>query len=165
MKKDLNFYRNLFIVIVIFSVMGIFYLRYEDNQFFNNPLSKEVLYKIDKKAFEIQKFILQKYKQKIIIPIIPTNKIPDNLYGLTTMNTHGDIKILLNKNRFKENEEYMIDYVLPHEYAHAMMFYFGKFTEVNGGHTKLWQDFCLAIGGKKCERFVNYNDILLQKVR
>ena len=136
-----------------------------DAKFFNNPLPHEVLVKIDKKAFEIQRTIYYKYGSKIKIPIIPTTKIPDNLYGLTTMDKSGEIKILLNKNRFKENEEYMIDYVLPHEYAHAMMFYYQDFTQNNGGHTKRWQDFCLALGGKKCERFVNYNDILLQKVR
>lgn len=165
MSKSLNFYRNFFIAIVIVSIIGIIYLRYEDAKFFNNPLSEEILYKIDKKSFEIQRIIHNKYGSKIKIPVIPTNKIPDNLYGLTTMDTSGNIQILLNKNRFKENKEYMIDYVLPHEYAHAMMFFYGKVTQVNGGHTKEWQEFCLSIGGKKCERFVNYNDILLQKIR
>lgn len=165
MRNNLNAYRNAFIAIVIVSIIGIIYLRIEDAKFFNNPLSPKILAKIDKKAFEIKRTIYYKYNEKIVIPIIPTSEIPDNLYGLTTLDKKGQIKILLNKNRFKENEEYMIDYVLPHEYAHAMMFYYGKFTEVNGGHTKEWQQFCLAIGGKKCERFVNYNDILLQKVR
>lgn len=165
MGTQINFYKNIFIFISFLSLIGFVYLRYEDNQFFNNPLPSQVLYKIDKKAFELQKIIFYKYGDKIKIPIIPSSKIPDNLYGLTTIDKSGTIKILLNKNRFKENEEYMIDYVLPHEYAHAMMFYYGKFTDKNGGHTKLWQDFCLEIGGKKCERFVNGNDILLQKVR
>jgi len=165
MNKNISLYKQAFLLITILSLAGIFYLRYEDAKFFNNPLSSEVLYKIDKKAFEIQKTIYQKFHSKIVIPIIPTDEIPDNLYGLTTIDTFGSIKILLNKNRFKENESYMIDYVLPHEYAHAMSFYYKDFDKSNGGHTKRWEMFCKAIGGKKCERFVNHYDILLQKVR
>lgn len=165
MNKNISFYKQAFLLITVVSLVGVFYLRYEDAKFFNNPLSNEILYKIDKKAFEIQKTIYQKFKKKIVIPIIPTDQIPDNLYGLTTFDKFQTIKILLNKNRFKENESYMIDYVLPHEYAHAMMFYYKDFSEENGGHTKKWEDFCKAIDGKKCERFVNHYDILLQKVR
>ena len=165
MQKSIKFYKNIFIAVTLLSIIGIFYLRYQDNKFFNNPLSAEVLYKIDKKTFQIQSMIYKKFGNKIQIPIIPTDDIPDNLYGLTTSDRLGNIKILLNKNRFKENEEYMIDYVLPHEYAHGMMFFYGDYTEQNGGHTKKWQNFCLAIGGKKCERYVNHYDILLQKVR
>ena len=77
---------------------------------------------------------------------------------------HGKIKIELNKKRFQENENYMINYVLPHEYAHALMFYFGKFEEENGGHTTLWQKFCFDVGGIKCDRFVDHNDILIEKI-
>ena len=96
------------------------------------------------------------------MPIVITNKIPDNLFGLTTYKK-GIIKILLNKNRFQENENYMINYVLPHEYAHALMFYMGNFTNKNGGHTKKWQQICKNIGGLKCERFVGEKDILMEK--
>jgi hypothetical protein len=44
------------------------------------------------------------------------------------------------------------------------MFYFGKFEQENGGHSKLWQTFCLDIGGIKCDRFVDHNDILIEKI-
>ncbi len=58
----------------------------------------------------------------------------------------------------------MIEYVLPHEYAHALMFHFKDFTKVNGGHSKKWQQICLSIDGKKCDRFVEDNDILIEKI-
>ena len=58
----------------------------------------------------------------------------------------------------------MIDYVLPHEYAHALMFIFNKFPKQNAGHTKLWQKICLTLEGKKCDRFVKHNDIMMGKL-
>jgi hypothetical protein len=164
MGINITHFKQAFFIITFISFFGIIYLRYEDSKFFDNPLSPEILYKIDKKAFEIQKMIYQQYGNKIVVPIIPSEKIPDNLYGLTTIDKIGNITILLNKNRFKENEEYMIDYVLPHEYAHAMMFYFKDFSEKDGGHTPRWERFCKSINGKKCERFVDYKDILFQKI-
>jgi uncharacterized protein YjaZ len=124
-----------------------------------------VLYKVDKKIFFLKQRVYQVYNQKVNFPVEIVDKIPDNLFGLATYSQTGQIKILLNKNRFKENEEYMIDSVLPHEYAHAMMFYIGDFTKVSGGHTKRWQQICLNLGGKKCDRYVGQNDILFEKVR
>lgn len=159
-----NFYKS-FMMIVLVSIIGLIYISYENEKFYNNPLDQSILAKIDKKAFFLRKRVYQLYGVSVDIPIKIVNKIPDNLFGLATYSKSGKIKILLNKNRFKENEEYMIDYVLPHEYAHAMMFYFGDFTKENGGHTKKWQRICLNLGGKKCDRYVGQNDILLEKVR
>ncbi len=57
----------------------------------------------------------------------------------------------------------MIDSVLPHEYAHAIMFILGDFSRQNGGHSKKWQEICISLEGKKCDRFVNHNDIIIEK--
>ena len=86
------------------------------------------------------------------------------MFGLASYD-NGNIKIYLNKNRFQENSEYMKDYVLPHEYAHALMFTFNKFPKQHGGHTKLWQQICLSLDGKKCDRFVDHEDILMGKLK
>jgi hypothetical protein len=158
-----KFYKT-FAFIVLSSLIGLFYITYENEKFFNNPLDKEVLLKVDKKIFFLKQRVYQLYGVKVSFPVEIVQKIPDNLYGLATYSKDGKIRVLLNKNRFKENENYMIDYVLPHEYAHAMMFYFGNFTKQNGGHTKKWQQICLSLGGKKCDRYVGQNDILLEKV-
>ena len=159
-----KFYKS-FLLIVVFSLIGLIYISYKDIMFYKNPLSDEILAKIDKKVFYLQNRVYQLYGVRVDIPVKIVNKIPDNLFGLATYSKNGQITILLNKNRFKENENYMIDYVLPHEYAHAMMFYFGDFSTKNGGHTKKWQQICLNLGGKKCDRYVEQNDILLEKVR
>lgn len=145
--------------------MGLVYINYENAKFFNNPLNQEVLSKIDRKVFFLNKRIYELYGIHVKFPVKIVDKISDNLFGLAMYSQDNQITILLNKNRFKENEEYMINSVLPHEYAHAMMFYFGDFTKENGGHTKRWQQICLSLGGKKCDRYVGQNDILLEKVR
>ena len=154
---------KIFLLITIISSILFFYLLYQDQQFKNNPLSQEILSKLENKNNVIRQTIKQKYNINYNIPIIISDKLPNNLYGLASYQ-QGIIKIQLNKKRFQENENYMIEYVLPHEYAHTLMFYFGKFDRENGGHTKLWQQICFDIGGIKCDRFVNHNDILIEKI-
>ena len=133
------------------------------HSFKNNPLSNEIIAKIENKNNIIKQTIKRKYNIDVNIPIKIEEKIKDNLFGLASYRD-GKIEITLNKNRFQENENYMIDYVLPHEYAHALMFYIKNFTKENGGHTKKWEQICLSIGGLKCDRFVGHNDILMEKL-
>ena len=57
----------------------------------------------------------------------------------------------------------MINDVLPHEYAHAIIFMINKKSLKKEGHSKQWSDICKKIGGIKCQRFVNTNDIVIYK--
>lgn len=155
---------NVFLIITIVSIIGIIYLQYDKSNFYNNPLPNETIEKIEQKALSIRKKILQKYGVNVNFPIQVSDKLPSNIYGMATMNEYNQIIIYLNKKRFKESEQYMYS-VLSHEYAHAMMFYFGDLTKVNSGHTKKWQKICYDIGGTTCERFVDRHDILIGKVR
>jgi len=137
---------------------------YNDFTFKNNPLSSTLLQKIEHKKLYLQRLSQIKYNIDLNIPVIVTDQIPDNLFGAAHYTKTNEIQIILNKNRFQENGEYMIDYVLPHEYAHALMFALGDFTRENGGHSLRWQKICLALEGKKCDRYVKNNDILFDKV-
>ena len=155
---------NIFLIITILSITGIIYIQYEETNFKNNPLSDTTTNKINQEVLNIRKKVLQIYGVNVNFPIKISDKLPNNLYGMATMNETKQIIIYLNKKRFKENESYMYA-VLAHEYAHAMMFYFGNLTKVNSGHTKQWQQICYNIGGTTCERFVDRHDILIEKVR
>jgi len=155
---------NIFFVITFLSIIGIIYIQYDKNSFFKNPLPLSITNKLDDKVVKIRKKILQTYNVNVNFPIKVSDKLPANLYGMATMNENNKIVIYLNKKRFKESEEYMYG-VLIHEYAHAMMFYFGDFTKVNSGHSKKWQKICYNLGGITCQRFVNRHDILIQKTR
>ena len=155
---------NTFFIITLFSIIGIVYIQYNTFFFKNNPLSQQTLQSLNKEVLKIRKKILQEYGISVNFPIKISDELPNNLYGMATINDTNNIVIYLNKNRFKESEKYMHG-VLAHEYAHAMMFYFGDLTQENSGHTKKWQQICYNIGGTKCERFVNRHDILTGKVR
>ena len=155
---------NIFFIITLFSIIGIVYIQYNAFSFKNNPLPQKTVQSLNKEILKIRKKILQKYGVNVNFPIKISDKLPNNLYGMATINDENSIVIYLNKNRFKESEQYMYG-VLAHEYAHAMMFYFGDLTQENSGHTTKWQQICYNIGGTKCERFVNRHDILTGKVR
>ena len=154
---------KIFAIITVVSLILLLGVTQNSNDFKNNPLSNDIISKIEQKNNTLKKTIKNRYNIDIDIPIIISNKVNDNLFGMATY-SDGDIKVLLNKNRFQENENYMINYVLPHEYAHALMFYVKDFTKQNGGHTKKWEQICLNIGGLKCDRFVGHNDILMEKL-
>ena len=148
----------------ISSMIMLGILMYNDMRFNSNPLSPELIKKINNKKLYLQKLIRQKYHTNFKAPVIISDKMPDNLFGVTIYTKKHEIKVVLNKNRFQESGEYMIDYVLPHEYAHAFMFELGEFRKENGGHTLKWQKICLALEGKKCDRYVKYDDILFGKL-
>jgi hypothetical protein len=137
---------------------------YNDLKFRNNPLSPELLQKTNNKKYHLQQLIRQKYGINFDAPVLISDKMPNNLFGVAIYTHKKEIKVVLNKKRYQESGEYMIDYVLPHEYAHAFMFELGKFRQENGGHTLEWQKICLALEGKKCDRYVKHNDILFGKV-
>jgi SprT protein len=155
-------YKTFFLLTL--SAMLLFIIVFvKDLYFQNNPLSQETMEKLKQKHLLIRELTHQRYGTDVRFPIIIEDHLPNNLFGLTGYKK-GMIKIFLNKKRFQENEKYMVEYVLPHEYAHALMFYFGDFTQTNGGHTKRWQSICKNIGGIKCDRFVDHNDILIEKL-
>ena len=149
--------------ITTISVLLLIYISYQDLQFKNNPLSIQTLTLLKQKEYHLRKLSLLKYGLKVNFPIIISDKLQNNLFGLTTYN-QNEIKIFLNKNRFQETEEYMIDYVLPHEYAHALMFVLKDFSSIKGGHSKKWQEVCINLEGKKCDRFVKNNDVIMDKL-
>lgn len=155
--------QKIFLTITLGALVLLVYISFSQIQFKNNPLSSDIQNKLLYKEKQIQHLIYKYYGIKVDIPIKISSKIDDNLFGLASYDG-GDIKIILNKNRFQESSSYMIDSVLPHEYAHAMMFVFGNFTNKNGGHSLKWQEICLNLGGDKCDRFVKHNDIVLNKI-
>ncbi|MBT6107308.1 MAG: hypothetical protein HOH31_01815 [Campylobacteraceae bacterium] len=154
---------KIFTIVIVLSIVLLGYISYNNNQFDGENLPIQIQAKLKEKEYHIRKLIIEKYNMDINIPIIISNKIPDNLFGLASYD-NNHIKIILNKNRFQESEEYMINYVLPHEYAHAMMFIFKDFTNENSGHSQRWQQICLELEGKKCDRFVKHNDIVMGKL-
>lgn len=156
---------SIFFIVIILGIIGLLFLFYDNYQFKSTILSEEIKVKISQKEYEILQKIRKSYKINFKVPIIISNKLPNRNFGMAVYDSSTrKIKIYLNKNRFKESENYMLDDVLPHEYAHALMFYFKVFSNRNKGHSKEWQEACIRLGGIKCTRFVNHHDIALNKI-
>lgn len=157
--------RKFFLIVVILASILLTYLWYNDYSFASNPLSKNIQNKIYKKHQELRLLTYQFYKIQRAFPIIVSDELDSSKFGMAVYSKDKRINIYLNKNRFKENENYMIDDVMPHEYAHAIMFALGNFSNENNGHPKMWQDICKKLNGLRCDRFVNHKDILIEKTK
>lgn len=155
--------QKLFLFITISALALLVYIWYKDYNFTKKPLDKKHQLKIYEKTQELKTLAYKHFKITRTFPIVISENMNANRFGMASYNYNGKIEIHLNKKRFKENANYMIDDVLPHEYAHAIMFYFKDFSKENSGHTKRWQNICKKLNGKRCDRFVNHNDILIEK--
>lgn len=152
-----------FISITIVASLFLIYSIYENYKFKNNPLDTKILAKIKTKQIELQILAKKKLQIEQKIPIKISDKMPSKLFGAASSDKKGNIVIFLNKKRFQESVDYMIEDVLPHEYAHALMFVLGNYTNRNGGHTIEWENICKSLNGIRCTRFVNNHDIIIGK--
>lgn len=162
---NLPFIKQLKIIFALMLLGGITvigFTLYRNYQFDHHPLSNALQKRIDAKEQEIIRLIHQHYGIVFDVPVIVSDKMPDNLYGVT-IDDENMIRIVLNKKRMKESFDYIIEDALPHEYAHALMFYWGK-RSAQDGHSIQWQETCRNLGGIRCDRFVNRNDILYGKM-
>lgn len=164
MKSDIvKKLEKLFIFLIFIPLLYILNNLYQDMQFKNNPLSHKTQELIKKRQDEVLLLIQKKYNMHLSFPLLVSDEFDSRLFGLTVYKD-GNIKIYLNKKRFKESQEYMLDEVIPHEYAHAVVILLGK-NESKDGHTRLWQKVCLDIDGKFCERYVDNEELVSQKMK
>lgn len=156
--------QTFFLVIALIALLVIAKNWYDDYRFDHEPVSPEIQARIFAKEAEIIERIREHYGIDFRVPVIISDKIPGRLYGVATFDTSRDIRVFLNKKRMKESLEYMIDDVLPHEYAHALMFSLGSYRKNGDGHTDQWQDACRKLGGSRCDRYVNHDDVIMGKI-
>lgn len=158
--KKLNYF---FLLVTILGSIFLVYSWINTYNFKNNPLDEKIVNQIEEKQYYLQNLTYKKFGINKKVPIEVSNNMPSKLFGAATYSNNGQIKIFLNKKRFKESSKYMIEDVLPHEYAHAVMFLIGNFTDEAGGHSKKWQNICKALEGINCNRFVDHNDVIIGK--
>ena len=155
--------KKFFLLVVFLACSLLIYIWYDSYSFNQNPLSKSIQLKIYEKHQNL-KYLTKKYFGiQNSFPIIISDEMPSSRFGMAVFSKDSKITIYLNKKRFKENEDYMINDVMPHEYAHAIMFQMRDFSDENSGHSKKWQNICKKLNGLRCNRFVNHQDILIEK--
>jgi len=143
--------------------------------FLANNLYNSYTFKNSELPLEMQKALASK-EQEILInmqrnfgfvqefPLIITDEIPSKLYGVTTKQDNAKILIYLNKKVMQESFSYILESVVAHEYAHALMFHIGEYDPKGDGHSKQWQEACKKLGAKDCRRYVDSERVILGKL-
>ena len=160
MQKKLEL---IFASVTLIAVAALLFNWYRGYRFDSNPLSPEIVARIESKERDVVALIRRHYGIDFDVPIVISEKINSRLYGLAAYEGRDKITIVLNKKRMKESLDYILDDVLPHEYAHALMFRLGYFSG-DDGHSEQWQEICRKLEGARCDRFVNHQDIIMGKI-
>lgn len=159
-KKKLEF---SFILLVVVALLYLSNNIYSSHQFKNNDIPASYLKRIKDKELDVLNLMQKNYGLKLHIPIIVTDKFKGKLYGLTSYK-NGKIKIYLNKKVMQESMKYMIDSVIAHEYAHALMFKIGHLGKTKSGHSSKWKEACIKLGAQDCRQYVNMQEVILSKI-
>ena len=157
-KLELTF---ISIILLAISFLGFNY--YDAYTFKNNELSEEYQNRISLKVKEVLQNMQDNYGYVIDVQLIITDKFQGRLYGLTSYE-NGEIKIYLNKKVMQESMDYMVESVIAHEYAHALMFAQGNIHTKSDGHSQQWQRTCVKLGGKDCQQYVDQQEIIMYKM-
>lgn len=159
-KQKLEF---AFLAMILLAGFVLVSNYYKTTSFKNNPLPQSYIDQIQAKEEDVLQHMQKNYGFRYKFPLIVTDKIPGRLYGLTSYD-NGEIKIYLNKKVMQESFKYMIESVIPHEYAHALLFKLQHFTKEKAGHSRVWQETCVNLGGKDCQQYVDQHEIIMSKM-
>ena len=153
----------IFLLIIITAISILGYNYYKSYTFKNNDISTEYKKLISDKEIEVLQNMQSEFSFVFKVPLIVTDKFKGRLYGLTSYK-NGEIKIYLNKKVMQESMDYMVDSVIAHEYAHALMFKLGHIHSSKDGHSKEWQITCMKLGGKDCQQYVDQREVIMSKM-
>ena len=159
-KKKLELF---FISVVAIALLYLANNIYSSQQFKNNPIPDSYKNRITAKEQEVINLMQTNYNISLDIPVIVTDKFKGRLYGLTSYKD-GQIKIYLNKKVMQESMDYIVESVIAHEYAHALMFKLGYMHTKDDGHSPQWQKMCVNLGGKDCQQYVDHQEIVMSKM-
>ncbi len=159
-KKRLEIF---FITTILIALLYLANNIYTAQSFKNNDIPDSYKQRIEKREKEVL-FLMQKnFGQTLHIPLIVTDQFKGRLYGLTSYKD-GEIKIYLNKKVMQESMDYILDSVIAHEYAHALMFAQGNYHSKSDGHSEVWRQTCIKLGGKDCRQYVNTHEVIMAKM-
>jgi predicted SprT family Zn-dependent metalloprotease len=153
----------VFLAIIIIAILILSKNYYESYSFSKNNLPQSYKKRIIDKEQEVLKLMYKNYGFAFKVPLISTDEFKGRLYGLTAYKD-GEIKIYLNKKVMQESMDYMVNNVIAHEYAHALIFKLNKGSAKYDGHSLEWKKTCEKLGGINCEKYVNSHDVVMGKL-
>ncbi len=153
----------IFLGVIVISILVLSYNYYTSYRFKNSDIPLSYKQRILDKEQEVLWHMQENYGFTFKVPLIVTDEFKGRLYGLTSYRD-GEIKIYLNKKVMQESMDYVVDSVIAHEYAHALMFKLGYLHSGDDGHSKEWQQTCVKLGGVDCRQYVNQQEIIMSKM-
>ena len=151
----------IFIIVIAIAVLASNY--YKDYVFKNSDISSSYKKLISDKELEILSNMQNNFGFTYKVPLIITDKFKGRLYGLTSY-ANGKTTIYLNKKVMQESMDYIVNNVIAHEYAHALMFKLGRVHTKKDGHSLEWRETCIKLGGEDCQQYVNSQEIIMSKM-
>mgnify|MGYP002641834120 CR=1 FL=1 len=158
--KKLEF---VFITVIILALTLLSFNAYKDYSFKHDAIPQSFKQRITEKEKDVLLHMRENFGFVFQVPLIVTDKFTSRLYGLTSYQ-NGDIKIYLNKKVMRESMDYMIDSVIAHEYAHALLFRLNRHTVKADGHSDEWKQTCIKLGGVDCRKYVNQHEVIMAKM-
>ena len=152
-----------FIGIILVALLFLGNNYYSSYSFKNSDIPESYKQRILDKEQEVLQHMQKNYGYAFKFPLIITDNFKGRLYGLTSYENR-EIKIYLNKKVMQESMDYMVDSVIAHEYAHALLFKQGFLHTKDDGHSKLWQQTCSKLGGVDCQQYVDQQEIIMSKM-
>jgi len=156
--------QSIFIFVTLFALLILLYNWYSSYSFKNNSISTKDQQAIQQEEQRVLANMQKNFGFRYQVPLIITDKIPGKVYGVTSLEKNGSIKIYLNKKVMRESMEYIIDNVIAHEYAHALLFKNGNYQNGEEGHSPLWEKTCIRLGGASCQKYVDSHDVIMRKL-
>ena len=153
----------IFLGVIIIAISILSYNYYNSYTFKNNDIPDSYKQRIADKEREVLQHMQKNYGFTFKVPLIVTDKFKGRLYGLTSYR-NGEIKIYLNKKVMQESMDYIVNSVIAHEYAHALLFKQGYLHSNDDGHSLRWQKTCIKLGGDDCQKYVDQQEIIMSKM-
>lgn len=92
--------------------------------------------------------------------IEPINK---QIWGAMLYSGGRPKKIVINRDFYLENPDYVINSVMPHEWAHVVARLIYK-KDIKG-HGKEWLSICKSLSNGQCARYVQDEFVVEEKIR
>jgi SprT protein len=153
----------IIIGIMIISLSAMFYNYQKFETLKTSELSDLTKERIKLEVQRLNKLSLDIYGVVLNIPLELVDEVPQNIWGMMIYNQEGPQKIVINKTQLKESPNYIIEFVLAHEWAHAVE-RIQNTTTKKSTHGKQWLAICNQLSIGRCRQYVHTEKVAREKL-
>jgi SprT protein len=162
-KKLISKLTNIIVFMITISIIGIIYNTIKADRLKNSDLSPQIEARIKQKIAYLDQKAYEYYGIRLNIPIKLIDDVPQRIWGMMVYTEQGPQKIVVNRVQLKESPNYIIENVLPHEWAHAIERILHG-TKDREGHGEAWLKICNQLSKNRCQRYVHTEKVATEKL-